>query len=279
MVEMHVDRAMNSLLGGERKELSEGKQWRGSGGTKSLHLPYHHGAAAIAKDKKAADEKLSERGADALATPSLGMMALYAETGKGNSIPTDQVLREAVQMERVKPGAVAVCGLNHDVEGDLDNEAFIITTTESGTTPMYPDFPIAAELIENNDENYERIEKELCKHSEQLQQVLAERENTAVAQVIDTSESSKAIRGQRIKWMVAIGLILVVVGIVLGVVIPMSSATPSPTPPPQDLIDLLSAASLYGVASLQNPSTPQNEALMWLANNIKLKEYSDEKKI
>lgn len=47
----------------------------------------------------------------------------------------------------------------------------------------------------------------------------------------------------------------------------------------QDLVDLLSLMSFDNGAALQEPSTPQNNALLWLSNNINLDTYSDEKRI
>jgi hypothetical protein len=47
----------------------------------------------------------------------------------------------------------------------------------------------------------------------------------------------------------------------------------------QDLVDLLSLVSFDTGAALQAPSTPQNNALLWLSNNINLDAYSDEKRI
>ncbi len=58
--------------------------------------------------------------------------------------------------------------------------------------------------------------------------------------------------------------------------------TPSPTtqsPADQNLAALLSDVSPDGGAALRSPSTPQNNALKWLAGNANLDSYSDERKI
>lgn len=217
------------------------------------------------------------------ATPSLGVTVL-ADTN-----PRHQ--------EEVRPGAVAVAG--PDAE-----DGFSTVIPDSRLNSVNTSIPIAAELIDSHDDDYERIEDQLRKHDEQLQQVLADRANVPVAQVVDTSQKVKG--NQRMKWKVAMAvLVLVIIGVVLGVVLskkdeptpPTSStsaptipnASPSPpltgTPPPTslpaptELIALLSSVSLDGGVALQTPSTPQYEALVWLADNLYLDEYSDDQKI
>ena len=75
----------------------------------------------------------------------------------------------------------------------------------------------------------------------------------------------------------------VLLGTVLPKVLkPEPKETPTPSPPqeiPQELESLLSSVSFDNGTALQTPSTPQNDALIWLANNTNLDSYSDARKI
>jgi hypothetical protein len=80
---------------------------------------------------------------------------------------------------------------------------------------------------------------------------------------------------------------MVIVAIVLGTVLPQviqtDKPTEAPTPSPQEVLNdlevLLSSVSFDNGTALQTQSTPQNNALIWLANNTNLNSYSDKKKI
>ena len=92
----------------------------------------------------------------------------------------------------------------------------------------------------------------------------------------------------RVKVWSAIGIVLGIVAVVLGTVLSKvlkpedPKETPTPSPPqeiPQELESLLSSVSFDNGTALQTPSTPQNDALIWLANNTNLDSYSDARKI
>jgi hypothetical protein len=57
------------------------------------------------------------------------------------------------------------------------------------------------------------------------------------------------------------------------------AAKPTLAPQVMVLMQLLSSKSFDGGAALRTPSTPQNKALNWLAENAALSSYSDQKKI
>jgi len=200
----------------------------------------------------------------------------------------------------VAPGAVAVDGL----EAASYDDDYTVTAPPEVPPQVNPMEPITARIVHGNEEDYEVLREELQWQGEQLRQVIAERENAAVAQVVaDEAEaqhgnideepfprhdyssnqeilsiikqSVSCLCGPRMKWIAAISIVLVIVGIVLGIVLqPMMQDIP-----PQHLIDFLSMASLDGGTALQNPSTTQNDALKWLAGNANLDTYSDTKKI
>ncbi len=174
------------------------------------------------------------------------------------------------------PGAFRVGGLN-------DNDDYTATTQTTATdnvvstNPEPTDPVVTATLVENREEE---MEEQLQDYEQQLEQI----RKAPRAQVI-TSD------GRR-KWiMIAVVIMaLLIVGVTIGTVIPLISKrnpvyptpppTPSPTiPPPQGLIDLLSFISSDGGVALQTNSTPQNNALNWLAGNAILDSYSNETKI
>lgn len=180
-------------------------------------------------------------------------------------------------VETVTPGINGtVGGLEENLEAD---ETPATITGGSGTILEATVTPITSELVVNQDEEYERIEEELREQREQLNQMIEEREHTAVAEPLDSGEKAPGMAcSRRRKWMVISGLVLLaIVGIVLGVVL---LPRPAPPPPlPEELEGLLSSVSLDGGAALRTTSTPQNKALLWLADNLKIDEYSDEQKI
>lgn len=93
---------------------------------------------------------------------------------------------------------------------------------------------------------------------------------------------------RRVKIGSAIVAVLAIAGIVLGTVLPRAfeppEPTPMPTPAPTSILSgltefLATHASFDGGAALRTPSTPQNKALIWLANDTGLDSYSNERKI
>ena len=66
-------------------------------------------------------------------------------------------------------------------------------------------------------------------------------------------------------------LLLIVLGVVLGIML-------HPNPQPM-LSDFLSSVSSDGGEALHTLSTPQNKALVWLANDTNLASYTDQEKI
>lgn len=80
--------------------------------------------------------------------------------------------------ERVYPGAVAVPGPG----ARMDSNDEYSTTAPSSDAGLL--VPVMARLVNNNEDDVQVIQEQLRAREEQLRQVLAERENAAVAQVI-----------------------------------------------------------------------------------------------
>jgi hypothetical protein len=105
------------------------------------------------------------------------------------------------------------------------------------------------------------------------------------------SNDNKYMCGSKQKVVIGVIAVLAIVPIIVGVVIAtLSKAAPTqpPTTPPTlpptsatlpDLIELLSLVSPDAGTTLATPSTPQNKAVNWLANNINFNKFSDNKKI
>jgi hypothetical protein len=174
-------------------------------------------------------------------------------------------------------------GLN--AANDLDDLATTITTAPPGDSI----FPVSARVVNETEEDYERLQEQLRQQGKQLRQVLADREHVAFAEVIGGDEEAQAgrERGQhqpsailsrrKVLFAAVFAILLAVVGVVVYFLV--FKPPPSRPLPPQDLVDLLSSASLDGGAALLTPSTPQNDALYWLADNANLDSYSNVKKI
>jgi len=210
---------------------------------------------------------------EGLATPSFGMMVISDEVTpqKIHESYIDDETPPARSNARTgfvpqlpysthRPGAFAVAGSGR--EGDIES------VIQSDDNPEL--LELSAEVVDTEEENRKRQEQVEKEVREKLDQKLAEREkNTAVAEIVRGMWCSQRVRRFSILGIV---LVVVIVAVVLGTVLPQRS-------PLTGLNKLLSSVSLDGGAALQTPSTPQNNALNWLAGNANLESYSDEKKI
>lgn len=232
---------------------------------------------------------------------------------EGSSIirrSTPQVANSSIvptQPVQTAPGAIAVAGPDAS-DGDSSDD-YSYTQTDPPASLASADNStslLSARLVNEREEDMEALQEQLRQRDEELQRVLAERENVAVAQIIahddeaqhegdDIASSAgggdssgrfssftqpvvsmakqqvRCLCGPRMRWITVIIIILLIVGIVLGVVLPKRKQT-------QDLINLLSAVSPDNGTALLTPSTPQNNALNWLLGNAD-RSYSDERKI
>lgn len=184
----------------------------------------------------------------------------------------------------------------NDVENAAANSAenqSAITTGERPTEQL-----ACARPVQQSDEDYEFLQEQLRDREEELERVRREGQDMAVAEVIahgndenDSSTRNKPVSNPKTRWIIALAVvILVVVAILLGVLLPRrssqtasnptSSPTMSPTVSPLvSLTAILSDVSPDGGEALSTPSTPQNEALAWLAGNVNLDDYSEEQTI
>lgn len=189
------------------------------------------------------------------------------------------------------PGAVAVPGpdaslVAQGAEYD-DQEYTVAETTVIDGGIVHPDAPVSAEVVDIDEEN-RRIQEEIDRGIAAQR----EREHAKREAEIPTAEilNEKRLCSKGVKVLIAVGFIVVIlaiIGVVFGVMPPgeplqtqTNSPTASPTASPiTSLTELLSNMSSDGGTDLLTPSTPQNDALRWLAGNTHLDTYSDEKKI
>ena len=130
---------------------------------------------------------------------------------------------------------------------------------------------ISAEPVSDEAEK-RRIQEKVNKALER------ERQQTVVAEVIPELTSE---RDRRWKFAGAfLLLVLIVVGVVLGTALrPRPKKKEEIFIPPPDLIALLSNSSSDSGEALRNSTTPQYEALKWLAGDVNLTNYTKQKKI
>jgi len=174
-------------------------------------------------------------------------------------------LDRSARPRNILPGAVAVDG----VGGEEYRREYIAANERRIFDSM---MPVTAQVVPNGEAVYEEFQERL--------RALEERENvTTVAHVISPhgndgpANTLSNRRRTRILWAGIVGAMLVLVGLVLGFTL---SRKPDAH---QHLTDLLTSVSPDGGAALKTPSTPQNNALNWLAGNANLDAYSDDKKI
>jgi hypothetical protein len=172
----------------------------------------------------------------------------------------------AMPPQQTQPGAVRVGGIDGDNE---TGNAYTETETTVESVAVGSTDPISAEVVDEDEERR--------KFQEQVAREVAERER----------EHAEQERNTRVKICRAAGIVLLIVAVVLGTVLPKvlqpvnptESQGPSPQELPQELVSLLSSVSFDNGTALQTQSTPQNDAVIWLANNTNLDSYSNVKKI
>ena len=182
--------------------------------------------------------------------------------------------RSALESETFRPGAVAVGFEGNDVR---DGGTVIIGDEESNdVSEVNRGIPVTARIVEDMEEEERRVfEEQLRQQQEELQQMRAERENMAVAQVI-------APCGLRSKWIgIASMMILIIVAVSLGITLPRilntkpmpseSSPTVQPSFAPTlsrtAILETL-VASFSSNGTLPGTETPQGKALAWLIQDV-----------
>jgi hypothetical protein len=187
-----------------------------------------------------------------------GAASIESPPSSGNNIITsnDTVtssIRVRAQMppRQTQPGAVRVAGF--DPENQNDSTFSVTTTTvENGRGNADSEDLISAQLVGDIPEAEIVEEKQQC--------------------------------STRVKIWSAVAVVLAMtVAVVLGTVLTEVLNAPTSPPSPQEILkeleSLLIPVSLDNGTALQTASTPQKNALNWLANNTNLDTYSDAKKI
>jgi hypothetical protein len=183
----------------------------------------------------------------------LNLLPLLATMSTSNDTATSSFRVQAqIQPRQTLPGAVRVAGF--DPENQNDSTFSVMTTTvESGRGNADSEDLISAQLVGDIPEAEIVEEKQQC--------------------------------STRLKiWIGVAVVLLVTVAVVLGTVLTRVLKVPTSTPSPQEILkelqSLLSSVSFDSGTALQTPSSPQNKALNWLANNnTNLEEYTDDQKI
>lgn len=181
-----------------------------------------------------------------------------------------------------EPGAIRVAGIN--VASSVPNPAL-------AEEPLVEAQPAVEreELLQELDQLEQDVE-DLEQQDQNLPEalVLTQSNETPVGEATSSRAEKKLSPRMRCTALGIVLLAFVGLGVGLGVGLPRqqsadasttSAPTMSPTTAISSLTELLASVSSDGGESLQIASTPQNEALNWLAGNANLTSYSDEKKI
>lgn len=135
-----------------------------------------------------------------------------------------------------QPGAFAVAG------ADATGEDEEFSTTAPASHPVSTAPVITAQLVNDNDDDYELLQEQLRQRDEQLERVLVGIENAAVAQVVLPDEEAQENLEHESRWrgktffgrkcIVVVGIISAIVAIVLGVVITRTLSVTQASPEP-----------------------------------------------
>jgi len=170
-----------------------------------------------------------------------------------HSQATSNTPRSARPPAPVAPGAVAVDG----PDAESYNDDYTVTVPLEVTPQMNPMEPVTARIVVNSEEDYELLQEQLHRQNEELDRIRRERENVAVAHVIASNDNEEAQGGNNekeilsgeaggssqesnpagkksvgMKWILVVVLLMVIVGAVLGVVIPMTLKPTDAMPTP-----------------------------------------------
>jgi hypothetical protein len=238
-------------------------------------------SATERQDNEQEENAANREGTYLVESPSTS--AINNNTFINTATTSSTSVRAQIQPRQTEPGAVRVPGL--DGENADDDEDSATNTTVASTSLVDPNNPVLAKPVDE-DEERRRIQEEIDR------EVAAQREQERVEQDGEIPEAEvvnqKNHCSTRVKILSGIAVVLLAtVAIVLGTVLPRLLEPEEPTEPsppsPQEMLrkleSVLSPLSFDNGTALQTPSTPQNNALVWLANNTNLDTYSDEKKI
>jgi hypothetical protein len=165
----------------------------------------------------------------------------------------------AMPPQQTQPGAVREGGIEGDNETSYE---YTETETTVESVAIGSTDPVSAEVVDEDEEKR--------KFQEQVAHEVAERER----------ERAEQERNTRVKICSAAGTLLVIAAVVLGTVLSKVLQPANPKQElPHELVTLLSSVSFDNGTALRTQSTPQNDAVIWLARNANLDSYSDVKKI
>jgi len=199
----------------------------------------------------------------------------------------------------VTPGAVAVDGIGGpSSRGDIDDDTYYIGDEYGGATVVSEEQgPLDAHVVEQGG---------YSDHPEILERIhdLEERnEDVDIVEAVVADTDKTFLQKRSTKVGMAFLAVIVIVAVVVGVVMAtrdsgslplgsnetlspaptlMPSASPSLEPTTTEftvLYNFIASSSLDGGQALEDPSSPQYQALKWLFNNANLDEYADAQRI
>ena len=189
--------------------------------------------------------------------------------------------RSLPRLERRREASAPLARMQHDEEQQLgavavpgiDFEDRTFDDTETAFTDFQVsdpvDSPITAELVDRD------VEQQ--KVQEQVKRTL--QEEHAKAPVAEVVEETFCDRRRGVIALLILAL-LATLGIVLGVTLSEDKGPPpAPVPSEEEIVDILSAVSSDNGAALHVTDSPQNKALLWLANDTFQGYYTDDKLI
>jgi hypothetical protein len=193
-----------------------------------------------------------------------------------------------------RPGAFREGGLGNEQGQEEDERTIQIGDEEQATVATGEEWTIdiVARVVDTEEENQRLREQDLMRPElDHLRQMADnEDEDDDDDDDDDADDDDDDNDGDLPKrWfassaifliVVTVFLIVVAVTVTLALVLPSEPTTPVPSAPgpttPETLNNLLSSLSSDGGEALRIPSTPQNKAVAWLADDTNLVTYSSE---
>jgi hypothetical protein len=217
------------------------------------------------------NDNVEDQGISPVESPSAANVAAVATSF--TTVPAH------LEPRQTQPGAFRVAGIDGEGGHDDDTEDIVTETTiESGIVD--PNNPVSAEVVDEDEEN-RRIQEKVDREVAERERQRAEQEGEIPEAEIVTEKQNCTTRVKI--WSVVAVVLLLTVAVILGTVLPQVLNAPTSTPSQQEirkaLESLLIPVSFDSGTAIRTASSPQNKALIWLANNTNLDSYLDAKKI
>jgi hypothetical protein len=233
----------------------------------NMAMLYPYAITADADEENQQNDKVKDEGIPLVESSfaACNNVAFNDTAASPTPSPTPPV-RAQMQPRQTEPGVVRVPGIDGD-------DSVTNATVASNRTD--PNNPVSAELVDEDEERRRIQEMVDCEVAAQRERErMDQEEDIPEAEIVEEKYCSTRVKILSVFAVIFMVIVAIVLGTVLPQVIQTDKPTEAPTPSPQEVLNdlevLLSSVSFDNGTALQTQSTPQNNALIWLANNTNL---------